>query len=185
MKRLILGVVLAAVAWFIWGAVFWMGPWSSWAFSTVADDAAAGAALVETFGETGVYVVPGNTDDQAAWTERHRAGPVALVHVQVEGVEPMSPGVFLHGFLHMLASTLLIALVLRVVLPCLPSYGGRVTFLLLVGVAAAVASNLAKPIWWYQSWSFHTVHAIFDVTSWLVVALVLAAFVKPEEPAPV
>ena len=59
MEKLVTGSFLAAVAVFIFGAVYWTSPISSVGIHGAADDRVAQAILGETFPETGVYRVPG------------------------------------------------------------------------------------------------------------------------------
>ena len=45
MKRYVLGGLLAAIAMFVWGAVFWMSPVPTSVMQTATDDVALGQAL--------------------------------------------------------------------------------------------------------------------------------------------
>ena len=60
MRKLIAGSLLAAVAMFIFGAVYWSSPVLQAGARDVADDAAAQSILRQAFPETGLYWVPGN-----------------------------------------------------------------------------------------------------------------------------
>ena len=65
MVRTILRVLLAAVAMYFWGFLFWginPVPYQSW---QQADDDAAQAALRELFPTAGTYYVPGRAHDEA------------------------------------------------------------------------------------------------------------------------
>ena len=53
-----------------------------------------------------------------------------------------------------------------------------VAFALIAGLSGSVFSNLGKPIWWIQPWSFHILNFVYDITSWALAALVLAHFVR-------
>ena len=183
MKRLILGVLLASVVWFVYAAAYWMNPLATAIFKMPTDDGSFAAMLGEHLGESGVYVVPSDMSDVDAFTERHRQGPLATVFFHREGAEPMSPGMFIGGFLHMLVSVILLALLLRRVLPAAPTYGGRLGFFLVGGLAAAVISNLGRPIWMIQTWDYHIFNAIYDFTSWVLVGAILAKFITPEDAA--
>lgn len=180
MKRFAIGTLLAALAMFVWGSIFWANPLPYTMLQQAPDDRAAGQALVSVFPETGTYLVPGQQHPPEELADLHRAGPVAMVFIQREGVNPMEPSVFIGGFLHMLLTAFLIAAVLRLAAPALPRYGQRVVFVAVAGVAVAVWSNLGQPIWWHQPWTFHLLTAVYDLGAWLVAGLVLARFVQAE-----
>jgi hypothetical protein len=177
--KLVFGCVLAAIAMFVWGAVFWMSPFPVSTLARTADDVAAGKALLEHFPVSGTYFIPGHYNDPGKIAELSAAGPIATVHLLREGRPMMDPRLLVQGFLHGLMSVFLLALLLQLALPGLGSYGARVGFTLLAGLAAAIFINLGDPIWWYQSWGWHLYRALYTVSAWLVAGLVLAAFVKP------
>ena len=78
-KRQIIGVVLATLAVYMWGFLYWGAstiPYSAW--QATNDDAAAGKALLEHFPVSGTYYVPGMYVDEATRNELSEAGPVAF-----------------------------------------------------------------------------------------------------------
>ena len=181
MKRNYLATFFAALAMFIWGAVFWMSPLPYKVLEHTPDDAQAGAALLQHFPTTGTYLVPGAFNDPATQQRLHEKGPIATVHIQTAGMPVTQPRVLVLGFVHYWICTLLAAfLAVRTAPVVRASYGKRVWFFALVGVLLAVFSDLAAPIWWGHPWPFHVVNAIYAVTVWLVGGLVLAAFLKAE-----
>ncbi len=182
MKQLAFGVVLAALAMFVWGFLFWGVPWPNPAYSHLseADEAALWETVRDHVPETGVYYLPDvqREGTMEAAVARHRQGPLAKVMVHAEGAEVMSAGVFIGGFLHMLVSAFLLALLLRGAAPVLGSYGRRVAFVVLAGLAVAVWANLGEPIWNYHPWTHELTNAVYDWTSCIVAGLVLARFVR-------
>ena len=65
MGKNILGVILAALAMFTWGFIYWGAsplPYQSWKHTN--DDEAAGQALLEHFPESGTYYLPGFQNDE-------------------------------------------------------------------------------------------------------------------------
>ena len=172
-----IGVILAAVAMFAWGFVFWTVLYPEDVTRAPADDAAAQVALTEHFPEPGVYVVPGNGMQSEAWAERHRAGPVAQV-VIAAGTDPMSPRVFIKGFIHFLAVAALLGILLKLVSPTLRSYGARFGFVLLAGITASVYFNLALNVWFYWPMGWLLWNGFYDIMTWAVAGLILAALVR-------
>ena len=185
MKELLLGSVIAAVALFFWGFVYWaVSPLPNTALKTVVDEPAAGQALLEHFPQSGTYHLP---DPQNADIDEmnalHRQGPVAMVDIDVDGAVPQSPIVMLAGFAHMLITTLMIALLMRLTGNALATYGDRVLFVFLAGVIVAFWTRISGVIWWGLGLPWQMYNAIYDVSSWLIAGLILAKFVGPK-PAP-
>jgi hypothetical protein len=182
MVRLISASLLAAVAVFLFGWIYWSGPLASAGINEVADDVVAQALLGETFPDSGVYFVPGMSlyrEDPDRYAELHTAGPVAIVNIVHDAGSPMEPSIFVWGFLHYLVTCLLIGLLLQRVAPALPSYGARVGFVVLAGVAMAFFAEMAEAIWWREPLSRQLVAAGYDVGAWLVAGLVLAKWALP------
>jgi len=189
MKKL-LGIVLASLAMFAFGAVFWMTPLTTSFFMTAADDETAGRRLKELFPATGTYYVPWTQADASLPKEAgeqafarqealHKAGPIAMIHMRHEGAGIMEPKLLLTGFIHELISMTVAALLMGSLLAVLNSYVRRVGFMAVTGVLIAWFGPMSQPIWWFNPWPIHIVNALYTALAWLVAGLVLAAFIKP------
>jgi hypothetical protein len=185
MTKLTLGTILATVALFVWGAVFWMNPLPYTYLERTSDDAQAGQALLAHFPRTGTYILPGPHHEEATLKRLHEAGPLAMVHVVKQGRPLMAGSTFALGFLQELVVVMLIGALLHLARNSLTRYVARVRFVTVAGIAAAVFSDFGAPIWWNHPWPFHLVSAIYAVTGWFVVGLVLAAFIRPRPVAAV
>jgi hypothetical protein len=180
MQKLVTGSFLAAVAMFIFGAIYWTSPMSGLGIHDVADDLVAQAILAETFPETGVYWVPGMSlyaENPEQFETLHITGPVAMVNIVHSPGAPMAPATFVYGFLHNLVACLLIGLLLSKAAPALATYGARVGFVLLAGVTTAFFVEIASVIWWRMPLLNQLVSALYDVLAWLLAGLILARFV--------
>jgi hypothetical protein len=180
MRNLIVGSLLAAVAMFIFGAVYWNSPAVGAGARDVADDAAAQAMLKSTFPETGLYWVPGlalMAEDADRFNALHEAGPVAMVNIRHQSGPAASPGTFAAGLLHEWAVCFLIGLLLMKVSPSLPGYGDRVRFVTAAGVVMAVFVNIGAVIWWRMPMAFQFAEGIYNVIAWFLAGMVLARFV--------
>lgn len=181
MNRLFLGSLLAALALFVWGFLFWGQPWGNPGVQNLSlnQSEAVLSTLGDAVPESGTYFVPDptDTDNMDRLMELHERGPIAMIFVRKEGINPMAPTVFLLGFLQCLLTAFLIGLVLRAVAAQLPTYRSRVTFAALIGIAAAVWVNLADPIWWHHPWAFHLVSFAYDLGAWVLCGAILARFV--------
>jgi hypothetical protein len=156
-----------------------MSPWPYSALQQTLDDDSAGETLLEHFPKTGTYIIPGIYNDEATHDRLHNRGPIATVHILREGRAVMEGSVFLFGFLHELITVILIALLMKMVIPALQSYRNRLGFVTLAGVASAFFTNVGNPVWWYHPWGWYFFTATYDVSAWVVVGLVLAKFIKP------
>ena len=177
MTRILAASLIAAVALFMWGFLFWtvLEP-AVGVIQTAPDEVALAQDLAEHLSTEGTYFIPTDTRDQQAWMDRHQAGPLATVMFRPGGAPAMDPGVFLRGFLHMLASILLMAFLLRWIARFLGSYGQRLGFVVWVGAIEAVFSNLGRPIWYFQPWDYHLLQAAYTLSSWALVGVILAWF---------
>jgi len=180
MNKLILGSVLAAVAMFFWGFLYWAAfPFTYRIMAPAPNEGALAKTIGDALPASGVYLLPhpkGGSEDEVA--KRFQAGPLVQINIQKRGTAPVQGSVFFWGFVHMLVSAFVMGLVLRAAAPAAPSFGSRLQIGALAGVAAACYSNLGKPIWWHQTWDYHLLNFGFDLGSWLLAALVLAWFVR-------
>ncbi len=83
------------------------------------------------------------------------------------------------GFLHMLGTAILLALVLQVILPVTPSYVDRVKIAALSGILGAFEAHIGQPIWWHWPWSYALIAAGYTFGSYVIAGLVLSYFVTP------
>ncbi len=177
MKQVLIGSVVAAIAMFFWGFLFWGATTMPYqVMKPVADLPALQQALRAALPETGVYLLPHPSQgSQEEMGKVMAAGNFGRIVFMREGVQ-MGGSTFLFGLLHNLVTALFLALLLRAAAPA--NYGGGVTLIALAGIAGAIASNLGKPIWYFHPWGVHVVDIVYDLTMYLVAGLVLAKFVK-------
>lgn len=183
MKRLFSGSLLAAVAMFIFGAVYWSSPIIGAGSKRIADDEVVQGLLRQAFPETGIYWVP-STDLYAQDPERyaalHETGPVAMINIVQDPGPPMAAETFAAGFIHEWLVCFLIGLLLMKAAPALPGYGARVGFVFFAGFVMALFVNLGAVIWWRMPLVFQLADGLYNIAAWLLAGLVLARFV-PEQ----
>ena len=181
MKKILIGSLLASIAMFIWGWLYWMNPLAYKVVKTVSDDAAAQQALQAQFPEPGVYFIPGNYEDMEKLKALHQQGPVALVQIS-GGKTPMDPTTLIFGWLHMFLVSLFIATLIKSSGVAKGKYSCRVVFSSLLGLLAGFFIHIGAMIWMYQPLAYTIFNLFYAVTLFLVGGLVLAVFVKTEEP---
>lgn len=185
MKKLFAGSLLAAVAMFIFGAVYWSSPIMGAGSRPINDDAGAQAMLKQAFPETGIYWVPGIDlyyEDPERYEALHESGPVVMLNVVHDPGPPMSGATFAAGFLHQWVVCFLIGLLLARVAPALPGYGSRVGFVFSAGIVMALFVNLGAVIWWRMPLALQLAEGLYNIVAWLLAGLVMARFVTPARP---
>jgi hypothetical protein len=180
MFKLIVGTLLAALAMFVWGAIYWaVLPTMPLSTETVQSDDALGTAMLASLPKSGTYTVPDLHGDVSQLEQKHLKGPIAIIHFHREGMAMMDPGILIRGFLHGWAAVAVAALVLQMCLPALPSYCSRLWFFASIGLLMAVFKDGGGAVWRLHSAKWAGVEALYDVLAWVVAGLVLAKFLKP------
>ena len=180
MKKLLLGVILASLAAFLWGAFYWMGPLTSNTFKTQTDDNALRQALLNSMPESGTYYVPNAGSNEQETMRLQQEGPIALIHYIREGESANMAVPMILGFLLNVVTALVITFLIKISLGRLGSYGKRLGYVALIGFVAAFFSNISGTVWWNHALSWTIALFFYDLTVYVISGLVLAAFIKPE-----
>lgn len=166
-----LGIVVTALALFVFGFVFWgLNPLPYAAWHVAPDPDAAQAATMEQFPETGVYGVPGSgmtpTD---IW---------AMVYVRHDLPETLpDAGELLIGLIHYL----IVALVLAWLLPRGQTLQQHCAKAAALGVAAVIVIEGSDVVWWGYPWAWKAWGAIYHVLVFVLGALVLSKFLPASD----
>ncbi len=182
MIRAILGSVVAAVAMFIIGFVFY-GALGSIPTSDVGDAEAATIqqTLAANFGNDGAraYVVPSGSG--SAQQEMYINGPVAMIHYNPDGFALNDSSAMLGGFLHMLISALILGAALFTLSGHVRDFGARLSIVALFGISASCFMHLGNPIWWHQSWGYHLYVFFADAVMFIVAGGIIARWFLPRD----
>lgn len=172
MFRSVVRVLLAAVAMYFWGFLYWgisPIPYQSW---LQADDEAAQTALRELFPEPGTYYVPGRAHDEAEMTALFERGPIAMVHMaDVDGRPLMDPAIMAIGFGLCIFTAAVIALVVS---RFGGTYGERIKSVLLLAFAASFAIHLGDVVWWSVDPAWKMWPMVYDFIAWTIAGAILA-----------
>jgi len=182
MKRLITGCLIASIVLFLYGFLYWGGtiPYGEHVWKQSADDAVAGRALSAHFPEKGTYFVPASTNEQETRSKLYLRGPIAMVHMLSPSGRPeMDSSILAKGFLANLAFIIVVGLLLRRVAAALPTYGNRVMFAILAGLACTLLTDIGDIAWWTMDWQWRAYTGFYHFSAWVIVGIVLAAFVSP------
>jgi hypothetical protein len=183
--RVLLSAVVGTAVLIVWGMIFWMVlPFGNQVIRTAEAEDEIIAMLDSHLTETGVYFMPlvDSYDPSTIgdFMEKHKRGPLAQIAFRKEGVDAMSPMIFIKGALHYFVSVLFLCGILLVALPRLTTYRGRVFFVFLVGVFAAFFSHLTEPIWLHSPLRYALYNMDFHILGWLFVGLAVAAIIRPD-----
>ena len=187
MGRILVAAVLAGLVYYIWGMLSWMvTPIHTSSFREFPEEVEIASELKVQDLESGLYVYPARPDmskaseeEQAVYTKRHNNGPLFTVFYTAEGGPEMPPSTMLSGLLIDIVGALIAAFLLALAAPSCPSYWGRVGFVLLIGLFAAVVVHIAY--WNWMNFPLdHTIAMSIDViVGWFLAALVLAWLIRP------
>lgn len=176
--RFLIGVVVASVALFFWGFIFWtVSPYPKTVMKSPPNQEAFRQALLTNFEEDGVYLIPGMGDpEDPEFAKLQEAGPIATLMFRREGTPPMST-VMLNGYLHMLGSVFLLAIVLATA--GRRTYFGRFMLVFWLGLFVAVWAEMSDVVWFFYPLRYACLKQSYHVTSMIVVGAILAFFVRP------
>lgn len=167
-----LRILLAAVAMYFWGFLYWgisPLPYQSW---QQTDDAAAQAALREHFPSPGTYFVPGMNHPEAELAALYAKGPIAMVHMaSVDGRPIMDPAMMAIGFGLCLFTAAAIA---WVVSRFGGAYADRLKSVLILAFAASFAIHLGDVVWWSVDVGWKIWPMVYDFAAWTIAGAILA-----------
>ncbi|MEM1249462.1 MAG: hypothetical protein AAGA81_21790 [Acidobacteriota bacterium] len=181
MKNVLIAGILAGVALFVWGALFWaVLPTANLGFASLDADTSAelGRAVQTSVTEAGTYLLPDAELPFEEYQNRHLDGPVAMLFVQPGGMQAMPPSTFGKGLLHFVLVGILAAALLKMTSPAFTGFAQRFLFVVLCFGLAVALTDLNGPIWWHNPPAFHAVTALFHLSGGALAAAVLAFFVS-------
>jgi hypothetical protein len=186
MIRIVWGSLVAAVAMFVIGFIFF-GPLGLKNLATRSVDDAPALAIQQVLKtnlpQTGTYMIP---DDgrSSGQTAMYGNGPIATVHYNSSGfVAAMDPATIGKGFLFNFAIALLIGLALIGIDGRVRDFGSRARVAAIIGVAGSAFANLAEPLYYHHDWPHFLYAFIADALMLAAAGVIVAWFLKgpPEE----
>jgi hypothetical protein len=180
MGRLAFGSLIAAVAMFLLGFLFYGSPLFNVARVDIpADTQLAVHAALQALPKTGFYAVPFAESGDAALVAAHAAGPIATIHLTKPGSPVMDPSIMIAGFLHMFVSAFLLGYILWAMRGRLGEFDGRMKLVALIAFATTVYFNIGKAVWWPGGWTFNLYVAVADFTMLLAAGFIIARWFMP------
>ncbi len=186
MSRILIGSLAGGVVFFIWGFVSNMVLQLGAAGTAKLPDEDAVLRALSTVTEPALYIIPGmnNPDldgpEFVSWSEKTRRGPVGVLALNPNGMEPISAGQLGTQLVIGILASLIAAVMLA---RTAGGYVQRVLSVTSLGLFAWIVVNLSY--WnWYQFPPAHAAGQGADtVIGWTLVGLVMAKLVRPADKA--
>lgn len=188
-KRIVLAGVLGGIAMFLWGFVaHLLLPLGSAGTREIPNETAVLSAMQASLGQTsGLYLFPGlgagpnptTAQRNAAmkqYDQKLAANPSGLLIYHPPGAQGITPGRLGTELLTEIVETLLAVFLLAQTR--LANYASRVGFMVLVGVIAAITTNIPYWNWYGFPGSYTAAYMVTQIVAYLAAGLVAAAVLK-------
>ena len=185
MKKFVLAPVLAALAMFVWGFIYWGTPHHVpyKALATVPDAGATAEAIGKLLPVSGAYLLPSPVLGEDKMNELAKRGPSVEVHITKEGYGAAEMGkIMALGYAHVFVIALLLTVMLCGLEKAFERWTCRVKFCAALGLLVAIC-DLGSAIWWHHAWGWTLALSFYDFMMYLIAGLVLAKFVTPKPAA--
>ena len=181
--RILLAGVAGAIAMFVWVSIAHMlTPLGYMGFSQIPNEKPVLAAMQASIGDhTGMYFFPWVDPKDPQVMQKSEAlmktNPSGMLIYKAAGGSPDMMPMLLHEFIKEFIEALVAAFLLS--LAAVGSYFSRVSFVALIGVCTAIATNVSYWIWYGFSFEYTLAQVLTEFIGMIVVGLVVAAIVKP------
>ncbi len=188
--RIGIGALVAAIALMVWGLLFWnvlTVPEEFLQPLPGGEDVAR--AISRNVPESGVYIWPAADSStagngaaaQSSAESYRRKGPLLHLFFVREGTVPQTVTTLARGLLQFFVAAALAGCLLAAAELRLKSFAARAGFVFLAGLFATTLTNLGQPIWLNHPWGYHWLMAVYDSSNALLMGIVLALIVKPQD----
>jgi hypothetical protein len=181
MVKTTLGALVAALAMFITGFIFYATPLGMIQYKSVGDteQAAVQAALAANLSATGTgtYMVPSPATPDG--TIMYGKGPIATVHYNGKGYSTTDASSMIGGFVQEFIVCLLLGFALSRLDRRVPDFASRARIVVGFSLAASVLINLGQPVWMHEDWFYALYAFVADAAMLAVAGLTIARWFLP------
>ena len=183
MNKLIVPSLIAAIAMFLWGTIFWMSPLPYGATVPIDNQVQMQQKIAQTFAQAGTYIVPSMMQpgvDQEKVMTMYEQGPNIIAYV-MPGKKAFDPSVFIKGFVHYFVVSLLLAWLFSQAFASQKSFRQKFDYISKVAFVLVLFTHGSELIWWGvpAGWILWT--AFYEFIAIVVSGVVLAKTLKVEE----
>jgi hypothetical protein len=187
-RSLLRGTILGGLTAFLWSSLSWeLLGWHEKAVHPFPNEDEVTAAISSRGVQSGVYLLPsvpsrhGLTVEQAkaaqaAVMDKYQKGPIMLAAIRTGGFGSYPRAMAIQLLSLMAAASLLTWLLLQTTDL---SYGRRVLFLAVAGLAASVIADVPNWNWWGFSGTYTAVNLVDFTLTWFFAGLVIAKVARP------
>ncbi len=192
-KRILLAGILGGIAMFLWSSVAHVIlPLGQAGIKEIPNEASVLSAMYASLGEkSGMYMFPGmdlganptREQEHAAmqhYGEKLVGNPSGLLIYHPPGAKALTPGQLATEFLTELLEALIVVFLLAHTR--LTTFGSRVGFVTLVGVLAAITTNISYWNWYGFPANYTAAYMTIEMVGYLVVGIVAALVMKNSAP---
>jgi len=179
MIRSVVGGLVAGLAMFVIGFVFWGTPLSGLAFSKANDAQSAAVQLAMaqnlTPGGTGTYTIP--APDTPQGTVAYGQGPIATIHFNARGFAANDLSMVPTGLAFALVSGVLMALGLAALGEA--TFAARARIVILFSLGITVWTLLAQPVFNNYGWTYWVYWFVTQTIAVVAGGLIVARWFLP------
>jgi len=192
-KRILLAGILGGIAMFLWSSVAHvMLPLGQTGIKEIPNEASVLSTMYTSLGEkSGMYMFPGmelgaqptREQEHAAmqhYGEKLAGNPSGLLIYHPPGAKALTPGQLAAEFLTELAEALIVVFLLAQTR--LTSFGSRVGFVTLMGLVAAITTNIPYWNWYGFPASYTAAYMTIEIVGYLVIGIVAALVMRNSAP---
>ena len=181
MKRILLAALLGGLAMFAWKSIAHVVlPLGQSGIHEIPNEQAILSAMHSTLGETsGLYFFPAVGSAPGAMADYDKklaVNPSGLLIYHPPGAKSLTAAQMITELVIEMLEALLAAVLLS--RTRIPTYWGRVGFVTLLGLLAAMATNLSYWNWYGFPSDYTFVYIMIEIVGFLCIALVAAKLVK-------
>jgi len=175
--RILIAGLLAAIAMFIWSSIAHVAtPLGRIGVNTLPDESVTVGNLASAIGEkSGLYIFPMTSGESPSTSAA--VAPAGFLVFNAKEQITMSPKTLVVEFLTELGECLIAAWLLAQT--ALAAYAARAGFVAVVGLAAAVTTNIPYFNWYHFPLDYTLSYGFIELVGYAVAGLVLAAMIKP------
>jgi len=183
MNKTLLGILVVSVACYVWGFLYWgvsNVPYAAW--SQAPNDAAVQESLRELLPESGTYYIPGLDHEDEQLASLFASGPVAFIHVNLDGRPMVDPTIMIGGMLLTVLIVSFMALFFKVT--GASEFRDFARQSVIVGVLMVIAFDGGDLVWWQIPLEWKLAQAIYNFTLIILAGHLLGIFMKAKKEQP-
>jgi hypothetical protein len=177
-KRAIIAGLLAGVGMFVWSSIAHMAtPLGAAGFQELSNEQSILGSLSTLGNRSGLYLYPSlGTGGMDQYATKLASSPSGILIYHPPGEKPLTPGQLITEFLKELIEALLAVYLLT--RAGIERFGSRVAFVALLGVLAAIGTNISYWNWYGFPASYTIAYMATQIIGFLIAGLVAAFMLR-------